>query len=191
MLGETGGPFVTSLLCFLFFAREAAGAAGTRHSLRPLFSRGRSCMTRARERRGMVGMGLLPLPLLTGVGGGPFIRRLNSWRVPLTRIAEPVIGRRFAPTRWQFDLSPQAGRGDSKRGAWLFENRSRQEAVTAIWARRRRRPIVRMVAKPMKNSATLLAMPQIDMNADQVTTSKFSATIRLSPAEKNIRPAQT
>src|SRR6202045_3111216 len=26
MLGETGGPVVTTLVCFLFFAREAAGA---------------------------------------------------------------------------------------------------------------------------------------------------------------------
>src|ERR1700730_14559904 len=52
MLGETGGPVVTTLVCFLFFAREAAGAAGTRHSLRPLFSRERSCMNRARSAAG-------------------------------------------------------------------------------------------------------------------------------------------
>jgi len=39
MLGETGEPVVTTLVCFILFAREAAGAAGTRHSLRPLFSR--------------------------------------------------------------------------------------------------------------------------------------------------------
>jgi hypothetical protein len=32
-------------------------------------------------------------------------------RSPLTRFAEFIIGRRFAPTRWQTDLSP-AGRGD-------------------------------------------------------------------------------
>jgi hypothetical protein len=29
---------VTTLVCFVFFAREAAGASGTRHSPRPLFS---------------------------------------------------------------------------------------------------------------------------------------------------------
>jgi hypothetical protein len=28
---------VTTLVCFVFFAREAAGATGTRHSPRPLF----------------------------------------------------------------------------------------------------------------------------------------------------------
>jgi hypothetical protein len=45
---------------------------------------------------------------------------------------------------------------------WLFENRigkKHQEGAGAIWARRRRRPIVRMVPKPIKNSATLLTMP--------------------------------
>jgi len=37
---ETGEPVVTTLVCFLSFAREAAGAAGTRLSLRPLFFEG-------------------------------------------------------------------------------------------------------------------------------------------------------
>src|SRR5579883_1894866 len=36
MPGQTGEPVVTLLACFLFFAREAAGASGIRHSLRPL-----------------------------------------------------------------------------------------------------------------------------------------------------------
>jgi hypothetical protein len=45
MLGETGEPVVTMLVCFIHFAREAMGATGTRHSLRPLHS-GR--MVRAR-----------------------------------------------------------------------------------------------------------------------------------------------
>jgi hypothetical protein len=30
---------------------------------------------------------------------------------PLTRFAEFIIGRRFAPTRWQIDLAPP-GRGE-------------------------------------------------------------------------------
>jgi len=38
MPGESGVTVVTTLVCFVFFAREAAGALGTRHSLRPLFS---------------------------------------------------------------------------------------------------------------------------------------------------------
>src|SRR6266851_4637808 len=33
-------PVVTTLVCHFTFAREAAGAAGTRHSLRPLFIEG-------------------------------------------------------------------------------------------------------------------------------------------------------
>ena len=36
----TGGPVVTTLVCYFYFAREAAGAAGTRLSLRPLFLEG-------------------------------------------------------------------------------------------------------------------------------------------------------
>src|SRR4029077_7515199 len=35
-----GVPVVTMLVCFSFFAREAMGAACTRHSLRPLLERG-------------------------------------------------------------------------------------------------------------------------------------------------------
>src|SRR6202022_2191324 len=40
MPGESGVTVVTTLVCYLHFAREAAGASGTRHSLRPLFSKG-------------------------------------------------------------------------------------------------------------------------------------------------------
>src|SRR5712691_4323651 len=55
-------------------------------------------------------------PLLRGEGRGegllPQILKLRYARwLPLTRIAEFIIGRRFAPTRWQSDLSPQARRG--------------------------------------------------------------------------------
>jgi hypothetical protein len=39
--GISGEPVVTMLVCFIYFAREAAGATGTRLSLRPLLSRGR------------------------------------------------------------------------------------------------------------------------------------------------------
>jgi hypothetical protein len=37
MPGYSGATVVTTLVCFLHFAREAAGALGTRHSPRPLF----------------------------------------------------------------------------------------------------------------------------------------------------------
>src|ERR1700726_3349832 len=38
MPGYSGGPVVTTLVCFIYFAREAAGALGARHSPRPRFS---------------------------------------------------------------------------------------------------------------------------------------------------------
>jgi hypothetical protein len=42
------------LVCFFNFAREAAGAAGTRHSLRPRFEAKDSCTTRTQLRRGNI-----------------------------------------------------------------------------------------------------------------------------------------
>ncbi len=48
MPGDSGGPVVTTLVCYQHFAHEAAGASGARHSPRPLFSRATiSCTTRA------------------------------------------------------------------------------------------------------------------------------------------------
>src|ERR1700687_4077510 len=38
MPGESGVTVVTMLVCFIYFAREAAGALSARHSPRPLFS---------------------------------------------------------------------------------------------------------------------------------------------------------
>ena len=40
MPGESGVTVVTMLVCFFHIAREAAGAAGARHSLRPLTGEG-------------------------------------------------------------------------------------------------------------------------------------------------------
>jgi hypothetical protein len=42
---------VTTLVCFIHFAREAAGAVGTRRFLRPLISRVNPLQTRAKSRR--------------------------------------------------------------------------------------------------------------------------------------------
>src|ERR1700738_4835820 len=39
MPGVPGATVVTTLVCYLHFAHEAAGAAGTRHSPRPHFGR--------------------------------------------------------------------------------------------------------------------------------------------------------
>jgi hypothetical protein len=55
MPGDSGEPVVTTLVCStLPIAREAMGAAGTRHSLRPLLSWAMvSCTTRANRAAGM------------------------------------------------------------------------------------------------------------------------------------------
>src|SRR5450755_898635 len=108
--------------------------------------------------------------------------------------------------RWQFpnrsadreSTLPDCGSGprashraDSNRRAARVVPGMRHEAAATIWARRRRTPIVRMVAKPIRNSTALLTMAQIDMNADHATTLKLKATNRFNAAEKNISPAQT
>jgi hypothetical protein len=43
MPGVAGVTVVTTLVCFIFITREAAGALRARHSLRPLISKGRTC----------------------------------------------------------------------------------------------------------------------------------------------------
>ncbi len=40
---------------------------------------------------------------------------MHGGDAPLTRLAEFIIGRRFAPTRWLATLSPQTGRGNLRR----------------------------------------------------------------------------
>jgi hypothetical protein len=58
MPGDAGVTVVTTLVCFVFIAREAAGASRARHSLRPLFFRRRDVMAtlarNARRERGAV-----------------------------------------------------------------------------------------------------------------------------------------
>src|SRR5439155_5019759 len=51
MPGESGGPSVTTLVCYLHIAREAAGALATRHSPRPLLGE-RYLANLGRSRRG-------------------------------------------------------------------------------------------------------------------------------------------
>src|SRR5258708_14432843 len=48
----SGVTVVTTLVCLFYFAREAAGALGTRHSLRPLFLGERFCQNSGASRRG-------------------------------------------------------------------------------------------------------------------------------------------
>jgi hypothetical protein len=55
MPGEPGVTVVTMLVCSFYFACEAAGAAGARHSLRPLiFQKAGRAEQNSRERRGEI-----------------------------------------------------------------------------------------------------------------------------------------
>jgi hypothetical protein len=54
MSGETDVTVVTTLVCFLHFAHEAAGASSARHSLRPLDSEGRTFPAKLARRRGEI-----------------------------------------------------------------------------------------------------------------------------------------
>jgi hypothetical protein len=54
MPGESGVTVVTMLVCFVFIAREAAGAAGAWHSLRPLSSEGRTFTAKLAWMRGEI-----------------------------------------------------------------------------------------------------------------------------------------
>ena len=54
MPGDSGVTVVTTLVCYLHTAHEAAGASGARHSLRPLSSGGRRSGKNSREMRGEI-----------------------------------------------------------------------------------------------------------------------------------------
>ena len=88
-----GATVVTTLVCYHHTAHEAAGATGTRHSPRPLLGEifmqqlGR---TAPRERSRM------DLPSLRGAQA----TKQSILRGEMDCFAEPVSGRRFAPTRW-------------------------------------------------------------------------------------------
>jgi hypothetical protein len=49
MPGDAGVTVVTMLVCFFYFAHKAAGAAGARHSLRPLISESGMLLANSRE----------------------------------------------------------------------------------------------------------------------------------------------
>src|SRR6266446_5892384 len=51
MPGCSGVTVVTMLVCFLHFAREAAGASRARHSLRPPFPKGGTFKSKTRAKR--------------------------------------------------------------------------------------------------------------------------------------------
>jgi hypothetical protein len=88
--GYSGEPVVTTLVCLFQFACEAAGATGTRLSLRPLFFEAKDfAKTRAHS----------------AAGTGTYEHRhceersdeaIHSFCGSMDCFAEPVIGRRFA-----------------------------------------------------------------------------------------------
>src|SRR6202163_1781354 len=95
--GCSGATVVTTLVCYLHFAHEAAGAAGTRHSPRPLFSKGASFKHNSgASRREIVNM--CHESVIARSEATKAIRSFFAWLVDC--FAEPVIGRRLAPTRW-------------------------------------------------------------------------------------------
>jgi hypothetical protein len=121
MPGEPGVTVVTTLVCFLFFAREAAGATSARHSLRPPIS-GRK--VHARLGRGCVARGwncasCSVVPALSGTHNHRFAlwresrrpaffqyRRRGVW-VPAFAGTTPRLGRRegrFAPGCLKFEF---------------------------------------------------------------------------------------
>jgi hypothetical protein len=55
-LGYSGEPVVTMLVWFFHFPREAAGATGTRLSLRPLIFREARCSKKLARMRGEIAM---------------------------------------------------------------------------------------------------------------------------------------
>jgi hypothetical protein len=64
MPGVSGVTVVDLLVCFLFFARETAGASRARHSLRPLIFRGRKIQVKLarKTRRDREGVFLISKP---------------------------------------------------------------------------------------------------------------------------------
>jgi hypothetical protein len=54
MPGDSGVTVVTTLVCLFYFAREAAGASGARHSLRPLIFRGQEISAKLARTRGEI-----------------------------------------------------------------------------------------------------------------------------------------
>jgi hypothetical protein len=86
---------VTTLVCFTFFAREAAGALGTRHSLRPLFSWAKRFMHDSGASRREIAESYLKLTWL--------FESLNRWqligheRATLTAVIVRESGRSSIP----------------------------------------------------------------------------------------------
>ena len=100
-------PVVTTLVCSVHFAREAAGAAGTRLSLRPLISRVVCIMTRAYRAAGSRTCAKQrhcePRLCPPKLNERRRKRRSNPFFLCAAKMdcfVGPVIGRRFAPTRW-------------------------------------------------------------------------------------------
>jgi hypothetical protein len=112
---DVSGEPVVSNSCAFYFAHEAAGALGTRSSLRPLISFGRHCLAKlgriVPRERGGVSFQLFE----NRIGNGAHTPSTSSWRRPgpIRRVAH--VGRcwstAFAATKaWGYGSWPSPGR---------------------------------------------------------------------------------
>ena len=123
-------------MCFLLFARETAGAARTRHSLRPLFWRAVAGTTRAHSRREIAGVcakaRLVHLAPLAGRG-----RRRREAKSPGEGHYPRVRTCRESPSpaRKTLATSPRK-RGEVKTARWLLAQRGCLKIKSEIQRRR-------------------------------------------------------
>jgi len=89
----SAGPVVTMLVCLVsHIARGAMGAAGTRHSPRPLFSKGAQFMHNSGEQR----RGNADAHLDIIARSEATKQSIFTFALAVDCFAEPVIGRAFA-----------------------------------------------------------------------------------------------
>ena len=97
-------------MCFLFFARETAGASSARHSLRPLIFQTRFTRSKLERitRRDRGGVGVL-LRRIDGVGVGELSRRIGRCS------SLPLVGSRRAKLALGWPEAPGGGQRMSMR----------------------------------------------------------------------------
>jgi hypothetical protein len=95
MPGESGVTVVTTLVCFLLFTHEAAGASSARHSLRPLISEGGNSRQNSGAMRGEIAKLRLKMPRRHCEERSDKAIQ-NRFTRAMDCFVEPVIGRAFA-----------------------------------------------------------------------------------------------
>ena len=99
MPGESGVTVVTMLVCLFYFACEAAGALGARHSLRPLLAESGMLIAKLARRRGEIAKVCLRTTLFEKLKPrSPDERTRNPGLAShsFPDVAEFIIGRAFA-----------------------------------------------------------------------------------------------